>query len=140
MDGFVWIWIGIFVVAILIEVATTDLVSIWFALAAIPSFLLSLFNVDEWVQFLAFILVAVVLIIFTRPLMIKYFRTNEIKTNVDSIIGQEGVCIQDIQKNTIGRVLVRRMEWSAVSNEDILVDEKVRVLDVEGNKLIVKKI
>ena len=140
MEWFIWLWLGVFVVALAFEFATADLVSIWFSLGAIPSFVLSLFEVNPAIQVVSFILVTTLLLLFTRPVVVKYFKVNEIKTNVDSVIGQEGIVTSSITSNGIGRIKLRSQEWSAVADESIEVGLKVRVLDVEGNKLIVKKI
>lgn len=140
MEWFIWLWLGIFVFALAFEFATADLVSIWFSLGAIPSFVLSLFYVHPAIQIGAFIIVTTALLLFTRPVVLKYFKVNEIKTNVDSVIGQEGIVTTSAVSNSIGRIKLRAQEWSAISDEDLIVGEKVRVLDVEGNKLIVKKI
>jgi len=140
MEWMLWLWLGIFVVALMVEFATADMVSVWFALAAIPSFILALLNVYIVIQVVSFAIVTILLLALTRPLAMKYFKTNEIKTNVDLYIGASGVCIQLIEIDSIGRVKVRNQDWSAISNEVIQVGENVRVLDVEGAKLIVEKI
>ncbi len=140
MEWMLWLWLGIFVVALMVEFATADMVSVWFALAAIPSFILALLNVYIVIQVVLFAIVTILLLALTRPLAMKYFKTNEIKTNVDLYIGASGVCIQLIEIDSIGRVKVRNQDWSAISNEVIQVGENVRVLDVEGAKLIVEKI
>ncbi len=140
MEWFIWLWLGIFVFALAFEFATADLVSVWFSLGAIPSFVLSLFYVHAAIQIGAFIVVTTALLLFTRPVVLKYFKVNEIKTNVDSVIGQEGIVTTPIIANGVGRIKLRTQEWSAVSDEDVENGQKVRVLDVEGNKLIVKKI
>lgn len=140
MEFLIWLWLGIFVFALIFEFITTDMVSIWFSLAAVPSFILALLNIDPVVQIIVFVFMAALLLIFTRPVVLKYFKVNEIKTNVDSVIGQEGEVTIEIANNTVGRVQLRSQEWSAISVEPIKVGEKIRVLDVEGNKLIVKKI
>jgi membrane protein implicated in regulation of membrane protease activity len=140
MEWFIWLWLGIFLVALAFEFATADLVSIWFSLGAVPSFILSLFEVNPVIQVLSFILVTTALLLFTRPVVIKYFKVNEIKTNVDSVIGQEGIVTTAIISNGIGRIKLRAQEWSAIADESIEIGQRVRVLDVEGNKLIVKKI
>jgi membrane protein implicated in regulation of membrane protease activity len=140
MEWLIWLWLGIFLVALAFEFATADLVSIWFSLGAVPSFILSLFEVNPVIQVLSFILVTTALLLFTRPVVIKYFKVNEIKTNVDSVIGQEGIVTTIIMSNGIGRIKLRSQEWSAIADETIEVGQKIRVLDVEGNKLIVKKI
>lgn len=139
-DYMIWIWLALFVIAAAFEFATLDFVSIWFAFAAIPSFILSLFDVGVMVQVLVFVGIALFLLLFTRPLMLKYLKTNEIKTNVDSMVGTTGVVIARITPSTIGRVRVRNTEWSSIAKEAIEVDEHVRVLDIEGVKLIVEKI
>lgn len=140
MDWFIWLWLGIFVAALLFEFITADMVSIWFSIAAIPSFILALLHVSPLIQILVFVVLAILLLVITRPIAIKYFKTNEIKTNVDAIIGSVGTCIEKIVINEIGHVKVKHQTWSAISNQTINVDDHIRVLDVEGVKLVVEKI
>jgi membrane protein implicated in regulation of membrane protease activity len=140
MEWLMWIWLGIFIVALFLEFATSDMVSIWFALAAVPSFILALFNVHVVVQIVMFVVVAILLLVLTRPVVMKYFKTNEIKTNVDAVIGTTATVIAKITPDTIGLVKIRSTDWSAISHQTIEVGEKVRILDVEGVKLIVEKI
>ncbi|MBN2268094.1 MAG: NfeD family protein [Acholeplasmataceae bacterium] len=140
MDWFLWLWLGIFVIALLIEFITADMVSIWFSIAAIPSFILALLSVQPVVQIMVFVVFAIVLLVLTRPVVMKYFKTNEIKTNVDAIIGSIGTCTEKIVINEIGHVKIKNQIWSAISNQTIEIDDHVRVLDVEGVKLVVEKI
>ena len=135
----IWIWIGILVVAAVFEFATLDLVSIWFAISAIPSLILSIIGVPPVYQIVTFIVIAVVLLGVTRPIVMRYFKTNEIKTNVDSYVGATGIVLGRIVPGKAGLVKVKNLEWTAVSNEVIEVDETIRVLDIEGVKLIVEK-
>lgn len=139
-DYMIWFWLGLFVIALFVELLTSDMISIWFALAAIPSFILALAEVNIVIQAIVFAVIAFVLLIFTRPVVKKYMKTNEIKTNVDAIIGQTGICTKDIDKDTIGRIKVKYQDWSAISKDTIQVGDYARVLDVEGVKLIVEKI
>lgn len=140
MEWFEWLWLGIFVGALLLEFATADMVSIWFSLAAIPSYILSLFNVNPAIQIVVFIIASVLLLFYTRPVLLKYFKTNEIKTNVDSVIGQHATVVEEITPDSIGAIKLKSQVWSAISEDTIAVNEKVRILDVEGVKLIVEKI
>ncbi|MFA7589607.1 MAG: NfeD family protein, partial [Acholeplasmataceae bacterium] len=136
----IWIWLGFFILATLFEIATLDFVSIWFALAAIPVVILAAVNVEPWIQILVFIVVSFVLLLLTRPVVMKYVRKNEIKTNVDSLIGTTAFAITRIVPNHIGKVMLNGIEWSAISKEIIEIDDQVRILDIEGVKLIVEKI
>ena len=140
MDWFLWLWLGIFVIALILEFITADMVSIWFSLAAIPSFILALLSINPFVQIMVFVVLAILLLVLTRPVVMKYFKTNEIKTNVDAMIGSIGTCTEKIVINEIGRVRIKNQIWSAISQQTIEVDEHIRVLDIEGVKLIVEKI
>ncbi len=140
MEVMVWIWLGFFIAAVIFEFLTVDFVSIWFAIAAIPSFILAILEQSPFIQIIVFVVIATVLLLFTRPAMMKYIKTNEIKTNVDSVVGTTGVVTKDITPDSIGRIKIRGADWSAIAKETIRVDERVRVLDVEGVKVVVEKI
>lgn len=140
LEYMVWFWLAFFVIALVVEVITADMISIWFALAAIPSFIIALVDGHIVWQIVSFILIAGVLLFLTRPVVKKYLKTNEIKTNVDAMVGMTGTVIKEITSDEIGRIVIRQIDWAAVSKENILVGEHVRVLDVDGNKLIVEKI
>ncbi|HAX02115.1 MAG TPA: NfeD family protein [Acholeplasmataceae bacterium] len=140
LEYMIWFWLALFVVALLVEIMTADMISIWFALAAIPSFIIALIDGSIVWQIISFIFFTAVLLILTRPVVKKYLKTNEIKTNVDAMIGITVKVIKDITPNDVGRVVVRSLDWAAVSKETIVVGEFARVLDVDGNKLIVEKI
>ena len=66
----IWIWLGIFVLAIIIEAITQDLVSIWFAVGAFVGICISNVMV-YWGEIIVFTVVSVVALIFTRPLVRK---------------------------------------------------------------------
>lgn len=140
MEWLEWVWLGIFIGALLFEFATADMVSIWFSLGAIPSYIVALLGGNPILQIVLFFVITAVLLYFTRPVVLKYFKTNEIKTNVDSVIGQKALCVERISEDVIGEVKLKTQIWSAVSKETIEVNEHVRILDVEGVKLIVEKI
>ncbi|TNF09265.1 MAG: NfeD family protein [Bacillota bacterium] len=140
MELMIWIWLGLILFTLVLEFLTSDMVAIWFTLAAVPSFILSLLNVNEIIQVVTFVTISLILLLLTRPVVMKYFKTNEIKSNVDAVVGQTGVVIKVITPDTVGRVKLRSNEWSAIAKDEIAVGEHVRVLDVEGVKLIVEKI
>ncbi len=140
MDGLLWLWLGIILVSLVVEFLTSDMVAIWFTAAAIPSFVLALLDINEVLQIVAFVVISVLLLSLTRPFVMKYFKTNEIKSNVDAIMGQSGVVTKQITPNTVGRIKIRSGEWSAISKVTINEGEEVRVLDIEGVKLIVERI
>jgi membrane protein implicated in regulation of membrane protease activity len=76
----VWIWLGIFVVTIIVEAATQDLVSIWFSLGSMAALCVS-FGVPFWVEIIVFFVVSTITLIFTRPLVKKLMDRQIRKTN-----------------------------------------------------------
>jgi membrane protein implicated in regulation of membrane protease activity len=141
LEYMVWFWLAFFVIALVVEVITADMISIWFALAAIPSFIIALVFEESLVwQIVSFILISGVLLFLTRPVVKKYLKTNEIKTNVDAMVGVKVQVTKVITPENVGRVVFRSLDWAAISKETINIGEYARVLDVDGNKLIVEKI
>ena len=136
----VWFWLGLFLLAVIFEAATVDFVAIWFAVGSVPAFILAIVGAPFWLQIATFLIITIVLIAFTRPYMMKYFKTNQIKTNAQSVIGKTATVYEEILPNEIGAVKLRGQVWSAMSDSKIEVGTEVRILDIEGVKLIVEAI
>lgn len=136
-------WLIILVLMLVIEIATLGLTTIWFAGGALIAFVLSLFNVPFVVQLLVFLVVSLLLLIFTRPIAVKYFNKDRAKTNVESMIGRQAIVVSEIDNlQGIGRVTVGGQEWTArTSQEGITLKEGtvVVVKEVKGVKLIVEE-
>ncbi len=136
------IWLIITVILIVVEIITLGLTSIWFAGGAFVAGLISLTGAHWLVQLLAFAVVSTLLFVFTRPFAAKHLMKNVEKTNVDSLIGKEGIVKQEINNlEAQGVVKLSGMEWSARSVDDskIAAGEKVLVQSIDGVKLIVTK-
>ena len=69
----------------------------------------------------------------------KKLSKKKISTNLDRVLGMEGIVTEEITKLKIGEVKVDGKKWSAISNEKIKVGEEVIVEDIDGVKLIVRK-
>ncbi len=142
MSVWTYIWLAVLIVSILVEAGTMGLVSIWFAAGALMSWALAMFGVNEWIQCLAFVLVSGLLLFFTRPLVKKYVTPKIQPTNVDAIIGREGIVCEAIRPlEGTGQVKVGGQIWSARTDEQtdcIPEGTIVTVLRVEGVKLFVQ--
>ena len=140
---YIWaiIWIVLSLLLVCIEFATVALVSIWFAIGALAAGLTALLTDALWVQLLVFALVTAVCLFFTRPLIKKLMKTNNAKTNVNSMIGTVCVVCDPVgPEHHSGRVKIADVYWSAVSKtEQFAVGEEVKIVGVEGNKLYVDK-
>ena len=134
-------WAVIFVVLVLIELATMGLTTIWFAGGAAAGFICSMLNLNVIVQMVAFFAVSILLLIFTRPFAMRYINQNKVKTNVDSLIGADALVLEEINNlKECGCARLEGKEWTARSEDGSIIpkDSVVTVTRIEGVKLIVK--
>ncbi len=141
-DFYVYAWLGLIVVLIIIEAATVSLTTIWLAGGALISFIFALFGLPLWTQIAAFLATSIILLIFTRPIAVKYFKVKLQKTNTDALIGETGLVIMSISEYKAGQVKVKGQIWTAVSKsgDSIEVDTEVIIEAIEGVKLVVKQL
>ena len=133
-----YIWLGVIVLLTIIEVLTVNLVSIWFIISALFALIISLFIDSFILQFSTFVILGIILLILTKKFVANKLVLNE-KTNLDRIIGMRGVVSEDIDDLVIGEVLVDGKRWSAISKTPIKKGEKVKIIKIEGVKLIVER-
>ncbi len=137
-------WLIIFIVLLVIEIATMGLFTIWFAGGALAAVIASMCSASLWLQFVVFIAVSVVLLIFTRPIAVKYFNKSREKTNVDNVIGKYAIVTETINNlHGQGSVQLNGLDWTARSFDEATIIEKgtkVKVLEVKGVKLICKPV
>jgi membrane protein implicated in regulation of membrane protease activity len=133
------IWFSIIILAAVIEASTMDLSSIWFSVGALFALLANAIGANEIVQVVIFLIVSSALLIGLRPIFKKYIKRNESGTNKDKHIGKIAICVKPITDGARGEVKIDGKIWTAISNEDIVLDEKVIVVAIEGVKLVVKK-
>lgn len=131
-------WLGVVILLSIIEMVTVNLVCVWFIISALLALIVSLFIDSMMVQFAVFVIAGIILFISTRKFLSKKIVLNE-KTNLDRIIGMRGVVTEDIDDLVIGEVMVDGKKWSAISKEPIKKGEKVKIVKIEGVKLIVER-
>lgn len=130
-------WIIIFLVLVVIEAVTVDLVSIWFAIGALVCSFVALGTDSLFIQLMVFVLVSIITLLCTKSFVSKVKTRKAVPTNLDRIIGFTGVVTEKITNNG-GEVVVDGKRWSAVSTEEISVGSKVEILAIDGVKLQVK--
>ena len=137
-------WLIIMIVLLGIEMATMGLTTVWFAGGALFAILAALLRAPFGIQIVLFLLVALVLLLFTRPVAVKYFNKNRVQTNVASVIGKQAIVTAEIDNlHGKGQVTVGGQEWSARSAaaDQVLAEGVVvRVVAVSGVKLIVEEV
>ena len=135
-------WLIALVVFLVIEAATLGLAPLWLAGGALVALIAALCGAGIVIQIVLFLVVSLVLLFFTRPLTVRFLNKDTLKTNVDRVVGMEGVVTEEISNLAgTGKVSLGGNMWTARTENEggaIPVDAVVTVLRVEGVKLIVK--
>ena len=136
------IWIGLFIILLIIEVFTVGLTTIWFAIGAVAALIANQLHASYIIQLIVFIIVSIICIMMVRPLASNYLRGNIISTNADRAIGKKAVLIKEITNDAWGEVKVNNVLWHCISvdNKPIAKGTTIKVLAIEGAKLIVERI
>lgn len=135
-----WIfWLVLVIVLTVVELATTNLLSVWFVISGIVAMILSFFVDDVAIVSTVFAVLGILLLFTTRPLLKRYLPTQRVRTNADRIIGMHGIVTEEIKKNTVGEVKVDGKKWSAISSTKIPVGTDVTIEAIDGVKVVVRK-
>ena len=122
-------WLGILAILLVIEAITVGLTTVWFAGGALVACIASWLGGGIVVQLLLFFGVSVVLLIFTRPLAVRYMNKGVIQT------------VNNLAQT--GQVRINDIEWTARTaddGEEIPTGAVVEIEEIRGVKLIVKEI
>ena len=134
-------WIVMIVLFVIIEAATAQLVTIWFAVGSAAALVANILNAPDYVQWIIFIIVSVIVIFCTRPFVKKITKNKSEPTNADRCIGQTAVVTEEIDNIAArGYVKIDGSVWTARTEDGSVIkkDELVTVVKIEGVKLIVK--
>ena len=131
-------WFIAFVILLVIELVTVNLVTIWFAIGAVAAIITTIFTDSILIQSIVFVVVSVIALLITKPLINKFKKFEVEPTNSDRVIGKVGEVTQKIGKNKYGEVKVYGNTWTASSKEVIEEGERVKVLSIDGVKLVVE--
>ncbi len=137
------IWLIVFVVCIVAEIISMGLTTIWFAGGALVAAVVSAFGAPLWLQIALFAVVSLVLLYFTRPIAVKYFNKDRVKTNAESLVGKQAIVISEIDNlQGIGQVTVGGQEWTARTTQEgisLPVGSVVVIRAISGVKLMVEE-
>lgn len=143
INEMVIIWLVVMIAAIVIEFVSLGLTSVWFAGGALIAALAALANLPLGIQIILFLLVSILLLVFTRPVAVKYFNRERIRTNVEGLVGKQAIVISEIDNlQGVGQVSVNGQEWSARNFADgklLAPGTIVKIRAVNGVKLIVEE-
>ena len=137
------IWLGLFILLLVIEIITVGLTTIWFAAGALAALAANVLGANLIIQIIIFLAVSVVLPIFTRPWAEKHLNRKRVRTNYEREIGKVIRITEKVDNlDQTGKSVVDGQEWTVRSRNDSDIFEAgalARVVAVSGVKLIVEK-
>lgn len=136
-------WCAVFIVFLVIELLTVNLVTLWFAAGALGAWISTAFT-DNWmIQTGVFLAVSLLALLALRPLAKKLRKGSPEPTNADRALGKEAVVVRPVVNDRgEGEVNLEGVLWSAVSaaGEPLTEGERVRVVGIRGVKLVCEKL
>lgn len=133
------VWLSIIIILTVLEASTVNLTTIWFVVSGIVALGVSFITDNYLIQFGIFVILGVILLVTTKPFLVKLLKNRKEATNCDRIIGMEGIITEKITKNETGEVKVDGKRWTAYADKAIKEGSVVRILEINGVKLKVEK-
>ena len=133
-------WLVLLILFLAAEASTAAVTTIWFAVGSLAAMVAAFLGAQVWLQVTIFGVVSVALLLALRPVIKKYINPKHTRTNIDAVIGTEGIVIEAIDNLAgTGRVKLGGMEWSArsTSGENIAPNTVIKVDRIEGVKVFV---
>lgn len=132
----VWIIGGLIIAAL--EMIVPGFVIIWFGVAAVVTGILALFVRNTYVQLGTFAVMSGLLVFLAQWISRRITRPEPEPAGANRMPGAVGVVVQKIVPGEVGRVKVTGEEWRAEANVALAPGRRIRVLRVEGTRLIVE--
>ena len=143
MDYMVWIWLSAAVALFILEMCTTDLVSIWLSIGALlTTVVVAIFpKIPIPWQILMFIVFSAIMLVLTRRFVKKFLaRSKEQATNLELYYDKTALVVEEINNvNATGAVRINGLVWTARSENNEIIEKDAVVLfkKIDGNKAIV---
>ena len=135
------IWLiaaGIFLV---LEMFTMGFLVFWLSIGSLFAMLITFVTTNIIIQTTVFVVSSGLLIFATKPLVKKFTKSDNAKTNVYSIVGKKAIVIEDIDWAAgSGQIKFEGQVWSARTEEqvNIVKGTEVEIEKIEGVKAFVK--
>lgn len=141
--GNIILWLAVVVIAIIIEIETVQIVSIWFAASALVTMILAAFNCPLDIQLIVFVLLSVILFLVSRPLVKKLNKGKSENSTVESMIGEKVVVTKEIRVGETGEIKAKYDKYTAIApceTTNIPIDTLCVIKEIRGNKVIVERL
>lgn len=143
LNNLPWFWVGVMIVCVVIESFTLTLTTLWFSCGAFITIFVSMTPMPFRWQVLIFVVLSCVLLVLTRPLLLKKMQgRKESRTNVNAVIGLTVPVTKTITQFSKGEVKCNGTYWPAESKDGKKLDEGTvcKIIGVQGNTVTVEAV
>jgi membrane protein implicated in regulation of membrane protease activity len=140
-----WIWFSLAILLLVVELSTTQFVSIWFSASALITGLISAIfsSMSPIWQIIIFVVLSVGALFATKPLVRKLTRkSNKDKTNLELNIDKTAIVTETIDNiKETGAIKLNGLVWTARSIDGSVIEAGDIVIfrEISGNKALVEK-
>lgn len=137
------IWIIVGLGLCLLEIFTPGFFVLLFGVAAIITGIASFFGLSITLQWILFILLCLILVLFVRKYFMRMLNLQPTQiANVQGLIGKTAIVTHPIEKGSMkGRIRIEGEDWIAVTEEEGLFEagKTVTIVSISGTKLVIGK-
>ena len=141
MEQYDWIlWVGLMVLFGILELATVNLVSIWFVAGSLVAMIAALMGASIWVQIVLCLVTAGILLACLQPFVRKFVTPKKTATNADIVLGREAYLTEAVDNiRGTGTLKLDGKEWTVRSTDQTVLPAGtlVKIVKLEGVKLYV---
>lgn len=136
------VWLIVAVAFGIAELMTTSLTLVWFSIGALILMVLSTFIESIIIQIALFAAISITLLVVFTKYFVDQDKTYRYNTNLQGIEQRTGIVKEEIPSHMTGIVTLTGEDWTAISEdgEKIKVGQLVKVIRIEGVKLVVKPV
>jgi membrane protein implicated in regulation of membrane protease activity len=141
MEVVIILWLIIGGVALAIDLITSAFLFVWFTVGAIVAIILAITGFSFAIQLIAFIAVSAILMMICYPIIKKSLKKNVQKTltTEQGYVGREITVEQDIEEK--GNLKIDGIYWTVKNEGEVIKKgDRIKVIGIEGNKIVIKKI
>lgn len=146
MNSIDWLWLGLTFLCIILELVTSGIFFILFAVGTLAAFVYALVAPNITGEVLSFAIITLVCLLFLRPVVRrwlhlgKYGKDFTVPDYIEQNVGREGVVTRAFAHESTGQIRVGSEVWTARSLDGATyaVDDHVRVIRIEGVTALVE--
>ncbi len=136
----IWAWLLVIILGILIDISSSSFLFVGFSIGALGALIGNVLEISILIQFIIFAIISSLFFIFIFPKVRKNIKESHLgtKTMEEGYVGRTFILPKRIEDTAL--IKYEGIFWTFKSESGVIEqDEKVKIIGIEGNKLLIKK-